>query len=145
MERQGLQVLRLGHGLCQDRWALSLSGRWAVSPSSDLLFRESHNRVLRELAVLGYLSQLQPPVPKPLRALHGLTPYQVTWALRGIVWLPVCLSHLFIPLHSCHPQPWGVDVATVPILQTGAEGSGGGGSSSRGADPGFHPDQECSA
>ena len=67
------------------------AGTWAVSGQvgpvserevglspSDLLFRESHNRVLRELAVLGYLSQLQPPVPKPLRALHGLTPYQVT-------------------------------------------------------------------
>ncbi|XP_053431461.1 polynucleotide 5'-hydroxyl-kinase NOL9 isoform X1 [Nycticebus coucang] len=39
--------------------------------------RELHNKMLRDLAVLGYLGQLQPPVPKPLSPLHGLTPYQV--------------------------------------------------------------------
>ncbi|XP_037684568.1 polynucleotide 5'-hydroxyl-kinase NOL9 [Choloepus didactylus] len=39
--------------------------------------RELHNKVLRDLAVLGYLGQLQPPNPKSVYPLHGLTPYQV--------------------------------------------------------------------
>ncbi|KAM6173621.1 polynucleotide 5'-hydroxyl-kinase NOL9 [Erethizon dorsatum] len=39
--------------------------------------RDSHNRIFRDLTVLAYLAQLLPPVPKPLRPLHGLTPYQV--------------------------------------------------------------------
>ncbi|KAM4872277.1 polynucleotide 5'-hydroxyl-kinase NOL9 isoform 2-T2 [Thomomys bottae] len=39
--------------------------------------RESHNRVLRGLAVLGYLSLLMPSEPKPPSFLPSLTPYQV--------------------------------------------------------------------
>lgn len=64
--------------------------------------RESHNRILRELAVLGYLSQLQPPVPKPLRALHGLTPYQVPFnavALR-IIHADVAPTHILYAVNA---------------------------------------------
>ncbi|XP_023555146.1 polynucleotide 5'-hydroxyl-kinase NOL9 [Octodon degus] len=39
--------------------------------------RDSHNKIFRDLTVLAYLAQLMPPVPKPLCALHSLTPYQV--------------------------------------------------------------------
>lgn len=62
---------------------VAFTGHKLMCVQSDFTFRktprnrESHNRVLRDLAVLGYLGQLQPPVPKPLRPLHGLTPYQV--------------------------------------------------------------------
>ncbi|KAF6110348.1 nucleolar protein 9 [Phyllostomus discolor] len=68
-------------------------GHKLMCVQSDFVFRktprnrESHNRVLRDLAVLGYLGQLQKPVPRPLHPLHGLTPYQVPFsavALRVI-------------------------------------------------------------
>nr|XP_048273861.1 polynucleotide 5'-hydroxyl-kinase NOL9 [Myodes glareolus] len=39
--------------------------------------RAKFNTIFRDLAVLGYLSQLMPPVPGPLSPLHSLTPYQV--------------------------------------------------------------------
>ncbi|XP_035920454.1 polynucleotide 5'-hydroxyl-kinase NOL9 isoform X4 [Halichoerus grypus] len=59
------------------------TGHKLICVQSDFAFRktprnrESHNKVLRDLAVLGYLGQLQPPVPRPLCPLHGLTPYQL--------------------------------------------------------------------
>ncbi|XP_012577511.1 PREDICTED: polynucleotide 5'-hydroxyl-kinase NOL9 [Condylura cristata] len=43
--------------------------------------REWHNRIFRDLAVLGYLGQLQPPVPRPLCPLQALKPYQ-----REVLW-----------------------------------------------------------
>ncbi|XP_072831595.1 polynucleotide 5'-hydroxyl-kinase NOL9 [Vicugna pacos] len=64
--------------------------------------RESHNRVLRDLAVLSYLGQLQPPVPKPLCPLHGLTPYQVPFnavALR-IIHADVAPTHILYALNA---------------------------------------------
>ncbi|EDL81216.1 nucleolar protein 9 [Rattus norvegicus] len=39
--------------------------------------RGKYNRIFRDLAVLGYLSQLMLPVTEPLCPLHSLTPYQV--------------------------------------------------------------------
>nr|KAF6444626.1 nucleolar protein 9 [Molossus molossus] len=65
---------------------VAFTGYKLLCVQSDFAFRktprnrESHNRVFRDLAVLSYLSQLQPPVPKPLRPLHGLTPYQVPFS-----------------------------------------------------------------
>lgn len=53
-------------------WLLSFSTR-----CSALLFRGKYNRIFRDLAVLGYLSQLMLPVTEPLCPLHSLTPYQV--------------------------------------------------------------------
>ncbi|EPY86047.1 hypothetical protein CB1_000331014, partial [Camelus ferus] len=64
--------------------------------------RESHNRVLRDLAVLSYLGQLQPPVPKPLCPLHGLTPYQVPFnavALR-IIHADVAPTHILYAVNA---------------------------------------------
>lgn len=46
-------------------------------PCCALLFRAKYNKIFRDLAVLGYLSQLMPPVPGQLSPLHSLTPYQV--------------------------------------------------------------------
>jgi hypothetical protein len=70
---------------------------------SDLLFRESHNRILRDLAVLGYLGQLMPPVPKPLGPLHGLTPYQVsgTWRMSLFRSLKRQFCGFLCAGHSC--------------------------------------------
>ena len=39
--------------------------------------RAKYNQIFRDLAVLGYLSQLMPPVPGQLSPLHSLTPYEV--------------------------------------------------------------------
>uniref|UniRef100_A0A8C3X3D9 Polynucleotide 5'-hydroxyl-kinase NOL9 n=1 Tax=Catagonus wagneri TaxID=51154 RepID=A0A8C3X3D9_9CETA len=64
--------------------------------------RESHNKVLRDLAVLGYLGQLQPPVPRPLRPLHGLTPYQVPFnavALR-VTHADVAPTHILYAVNA---------------------------------------------
>lgn len=92
--------------------------------SSRFAFRESHNRVLRDLALLGYLGQLHPPAPKPLQPLHSLTPYQVraepAW---GSLWLP-CAA-LFRPLCDSSSDPQsrpGVGPGTAR-WQTGAEDS----------------------
>lgn len=64
------------------------------SPPPGLLFRELHNKVLRDLALLGYLGQLQAPAPKPLRPLHSLTPYQVH---AELVWGPAaCLANTVV-------------------------------------------------
>ncbi|XP_008150076.3 polynucleotide 5'-hydroxyl-kinase NOL9 [Eptesicus fuscus] len=72
---------------------VAFSGHKLMCVQSDFAFRktprnrESHNRVLRDLALLGYLGQLHPPPPKPLHPLHSLTPYQVPFsavALRVI-------------------------------------------------------------
>ncbi|XP_012887095.1 PREDICTED: polynucleotide 5'-hydroxyl-kinase NOL9 [Dipodomys ordii] len=60
-----------------------LNGHKLLYVQSEFIFcktlrnRESHNRVLRGLAVLGYLSLLMPSVPKPPSFLPSLTPYQV--------------------------------------------------------------------
>ena len=57
-----------------------------MSVQSEFAFRKtssnraSFNKTLRDLTVLGCLSQPQPPVPKPLSPLHGLTPYQVPFS-----------------------------------------------------------------
>lgn len=64
--------------------------------------RESHNKILRDLAVLGYLGQLQPPVPKPLCPLHGLTPYQVPFnavALR-VTHADVAPTHILYAVNA---------------------------------------------
>ncbi|KAL2773434.1 polynucleotide 5'-hydroxyl-kinase NOL9, partial [Daubentonia madagascariensis] len=64
--------------------------------------RELHNKILRDLAVLGYLGQLQPPVPKPLSPLHGLTPYQVPFnavALR-ITHSDVAPTHILYAVNA---------------------------------------------
>ncbi|XP_034358656.2 polynucleotide 5'-hydroxyl-kinase NOL9 isoform X1 [Arvicanthis niloticus] len=46
--------------------------------------RAKYNRIFRDLAVLGYLSQLMLPVPEPLRPLHSLTPYQVPFSAVAV-------------------------------------------------------------
>ncbi|XP_006885979.1 PREDICTED: polynucleotide 5'-hydroxyl-kinase NOL9 [Elephantulus edwardii] len=64
--------------------------------------RESHNRVLRELAILGYLGKLQPPDPKSISPLHGLTPYQVPFnavALR-ITHSDVAPTHIMYAVNA---------------------------------------------
>ncbi|KAM5248735.1 polynucleotide 5'-hydroxyl-kinase NOL9 [Ctenodactylus gundi] len=64
--------------------------------------RESHNRIFRDLAVLGYLSQLLPPVPKAVSPLHGLTPYQVPFnavALR-ITHSDVAPTHILYAVNA---------------------------------------------
>nr|XP_012646980.2 polynucleotide 5'-hydroxyl-kinase NOL9 isoform X1 [Microcebus murinus] len=64
--------------------------------------RELHNKILRDLAVLGYLGQLQPPVPKPLSPLHGMTPYQVPFnavALR-ITHSDVAPTHILYAVNA---------------------------------------------
>ncbi|XP_021563921.1 polynucleotide 5'-hydroxyl-kinase NOL9, partial [Carlito syrichta] len=64
--------------------------------------RDTFNRMLRDLAVLSYLSQLQPPVPKPLSSLHSLTPYQVPFnavALR-ITHADVAPTHILYAMNA---------------------------------------------
>ncbi|XP_007940839.1 polynucleotide 5'-hydroxyl-kinase NOL9 [Orycteropus afer afer] len=64
--------------------------------------RELHNRVLRELAVLGYLGKLQPLDPKSVSPLHGLTPYQVPFnavALR-IMHADVAPTHIMYAVNA---------------------------------------------
>ncbi|XP_051027641.1 polynucleotide 5'-hydroxyl-kinase NOL9 isoform X2 [Acomys russatus] len=46
--------------------------------------RAKYNRIFRDLAVLGYLSQLMLPVPEPLSPLHSLTPYQVPFSAVAV-------------------------------------------------------------
>ncbi|XP_008565240.1 PREDICTED: polynucleotide 5'-hydroxyl-kinase NOL9 [Galeopterus variegatus] len=84
------------------------TGHKLISVHSEFTFRitsrnrQSHNRILRELAVLGYLGQLQPPVPKPLSPLHGLTPYQVPFnavALR-ITHSDVAPTHILYAVNA---------------------------------------------
>ncbi|XP_011836679.1 PREDICTED: polynucleotide 5'-hydroxyl-kinase NOL9 [Mandrillus leucophaeus] len=64
--------------------------------------RESHNKILRDLTILSYLSQLQPPMPKPLSPLHSLTPYQVPFnavALR-ITHSDVAPTHILYAVNA---------------------------------------------
>ncbi|PNJ48049.1 polynucleotide 5'-hydroxyl-kinase NOL9 isoform X1 [Pongo abelii] len=64
--------------------------------------RESHNKILRDLSILSYLSQLQPPMPKPLSPLHSLTPYQVPFnavALR-ITHSDVAPTHILYAVNA---------------------------------------------
>ncbi|XP_058408765.1 polynucleotide 5'-hydroxyl-kinase NOL9 [Diceros bicornis minor] len=84
------------------------TGHKLMCVQSDFTFRktprnrDSHNKVLRDLAVLGYLGQLQPPVPKPLSPLHGLTPYQVPFnavALR-IIHADVAPTHILYAVNA---------------------------------------------
>nr|XP_055162005.1 polynucleotide 5'-hydroxyl-kinase NOL9 isoform X2 [Nyctereutes procyonoides] len=84
------------------------TGHKLIRVQSDFTFRktprnrESHNKVLRDLAVLGYLGQLQPPVPRPLCPLHGLTPYQVPFnavALR-IIHADVAPTHILYAVNA---------------------------------------------
>ncbi|XP_022618808.1 polynucleotide 5'-hydroxyl-kinase NOL9 [Seriola dumerili] len=51
----------------------------------------------RELSLLAYLSQLQPPDPGPVRPLHSLTPYQVphTAVALGVIHCEVVPNHMF--------------------------------------------------
>ncbi|GAB1289289.1 Polynucleotide 5'-hydroxyl-kinase NOL9 [Apodemus speciosus] len=46
--------------------------------------RAKYNRIFRDLAMLGYLSQLMLPEPEPLSPLHSLTPYQVPFSAVAI-------------------------------------------------------------
>ncbi|XP_039698270.1 polynucleotide 5'-hydroxyl-kinase NOL9 isoform X2 [Pteropus medius] len=87
---------------------LMFTGHKLMCVQSDFAFRktprnrDSHNRILRDLAVLGYLGQLQPPVPKPLCPLHGLTPYQVPFnavALR-ILHADVAPTHVLYAVNA---------------------------------------------
>lgn len=71
-------------------------------PCCNLPFRESHNKILRDLTILSYLSQLQPPMPKPLSPLHSLTPYQVPFnavALR-ITHSDVAPTHILYAVNA---------------------------------------------
>ncbi|XP_035295267.1 polynucleotide 5'-hydroxyl-kinase NOL9 isoform X3, partial [Cricetulus griseus] len=64
--------------------------------------RAKYNKIFRDLAVLGYLSQLMPPVPGPLTPLHSLTPYQVPFnavALR-ITHADVAPSHILYAVNA---------------------------------------------
>ncbi|XP_054993545.1 polynucleotide 5'-hydroxyl-kinase NOL9 [Sorex araneus] len=64
--------------------------------------RDPFNKVLRDLAVLGYLSLLQPPAPQPLRPLQALTPYQVPFnavALR-VLHSDVAPTHIMYALNA---------------------------------------------
>ncbi|XP_014442085.1 polynucleotide 5'-hydroxyl-kinase NOL9 [Tupaia chinensis] len=84
------------------------TGYKLMSIQSEFIFRKtsrnraSFNKILRDLTVLGYLSQLQPPVPKPLSPLHGLTPYQVPFnavALR-ITHADVAPTHILYAVNA---------------------------------------------
>uniref|UniRef100_G3T3X7 Polynucleotide 5'-hydroxyl-kinase NOL9 n=1 Tax=Loxodonta africana TaxID=9785 RepID=G3T3X7_LOXAF len=87
--------------------------------------RESHNRVLRELAVLGYLGKLQPPDPRSVSPLHGLTPYQVPFnavALR-ITHADVAPTHIMYAVNAswvglCKIQDEVRGYVNGPILLT---------------------------
>lgn len=57
-----------------------MAAGFLYSLRSALLFRAKYNKIFRDLAVLGYLSQLMLPMPEPLSPLHSLTPYQVIGA-----------------------------------------------------------------
>lgn len=64
--------------------------------------RETFGRVLRELAVLGYLGLLQPPAPQPFRPLQGMTPYQVPFnavALR-VMHSDVAPTHIMYAVNA---------------------------------------------
>ncbi|XP_037354972.1 polynucleotide 5'-hydroxyl-kinase NOL9 [Talpa occidentalis] len=84
------------------------TGHKLMSVQSEFAFRKTsrnrewHNRIFRDLAVLGYLGQLQPPVPKPLCPLQGLKPYQVPFnavALR-IVHSDVAPAHILYAVNA---------------------------------------------
>lgn len=86
------------------------------SPRSDLLCRDSHNKILRDLAVLGYLGQLHPPVPKPLYPLQSLTPYQVT---RACGWDHLYFVYLAnISVASCVPSAPLTTITAHLIIRT---------------------------
>uniref|UniRef100_A0A672HW74 Polynucleotide 5'-hydroxyl-kinase NOL9 n=1 Tax=Salarias fasciatus TaxID=181472 RepID=A0A672HW74_SALFA len=59
--------------------------------------RHQRTNELRELSLLGYLSQLQSSDSGPVRPLHSLTPYQVphTAVALGVVHCDVVPSHMF--------------------------------------------------
>ncbi|XP_055980947.1 polynucleotide 5'-hydroxyl-kinase NOL9 [Sorex fumeus] len=64
--------------------------------------REPFNKVLRDLALLGYLSQLHPPAPQPLRPLQAMTPYQVPFnavALR-VLHADVAPTHIMYAVNA---------------------------------------------
>nr|XP_019602332.1 PREDICTED: polynucleotide 5'-hydroxyl-kinase NOL9 isoform X2 [Rhinolophus sinicus] len=84
------------------------TGHKLMCVKSDFAFRktprnrDSHNKILRDLAVLGYLGQLHPPVPKPLYPLQSLTPYQVPFnavALR-ITHADVAPTHVLCAVNA---------------------------------------------
>ncbi|XP_058530582.1 polynucleotide 5'-hydroxyl-kinase NOL9 [Ochotona princeps] len=84
-----------------------LMGHKLINVQSEFCFRktdrnrESHNRILRDLAVLGYLGQLLPPTPEVL-PLHGLIPYEVPFnavALR-ITHSDVAPTHIMYALNA---------------------------------------------
>ncbi|XP_012329073.1 polynucleotide 5'-hydroxyl-kinase NOL9 [Aotus nancymaae] len=87
---------------------VEFTGHKLISVYTDFAFRitprtrELHNKILRELSVLSYLSQLQPPMPKPLTPLHSLTPYQVPFnavALR-ITHSDVAPTHILYAVNA---------------------------------------------
>lgn len=59
--------------------------------------KHQRSNELRELSLLAYLSQLQPPEPGPVRPLHSLTPYQVPHAAvaLGVIHCEVVPGHMF--------------------------------------------------
>ncbi|XP_031235460.1 polynucleotide 5'-hydroxyl-kinase NOL9 isoform X2 [Mastomys coucha] len=64
--------------------------------------RAKYNKIFRDLAVLGYLSQLMLPMPEPLSPLHSLTPYQVPFnavAIR-IMHADVAPTHILYAVNA---------------------------------------------
>lgn len=93
-EEKDSPVLFTGHKL------LSVRSEFSFRKTSRN--RDSYNRIFRDLAVLAYLAQLQPPVPKPLGPLHGLTPYQVPFnavALR-VTHSDVAPTHILYAINA---------------------------------------------
>ncbi|XP_053137036.1 polynucleotide 5'-hydroxyl-kinase NOL9 [Hemicordylus capensis] len=62
----------------------------------------THSSVLRDMAVLGYLGQLQPPEVDPVLPLHSLVPYQVPFnavALK-VIHADVAPAHILYSLNA---------------------------------------------
>lgn len=73
---------------------------------------------LRDLALLGYLSQLQSPDSGPVRPLHSLTPYQVphTAVALGVVHCDVVPTHMF---YAANASLVGLCCLTEKVLSRG--------------------------
>ncbi|XP_003225740.2 polynucleotide 5'-hydroxyl-kinase NOL9 [Anolis carolinensis] len=62
----------------------------------------THSSTLRDLALLGYLGQLQPPEQEPVLPLHSLVPYQVPFAAVAlrVIHAEVAPSHVLCALNA---------------------------------------------
>lgn len=90
--------------------SMVLGGLWVVNLRSfielnDLYIysysRRTHSCVLRDMAILGYLGQLQPPDAELVFPLPSLIPYQV------ILFCFIYSFRLFIPhIHSLKVISW---------------------------------------